>query len=57
MTSLEIYCQHVSRNSVHCNMHTSLAVWDFDVPVREVIEKSEWAIVDGDVKCPMHNES
>jgi hypothetical protein len=35
-------------------MYTSLAVWDLDVPVREVVEKSEWGIVDDKVKCPEH---
>lgn len=52
--SVNLYCQHVSRTGMPCNRTTTLPI-EPDQTLREVIDESDWAIVDGELRCPIDN--
>lgn len=54
MPKLTLYCDYVSRSHVHCNRYTTLKVGVDETP-REVIEDSEWGVIDGETRCEEHH--
>jgi len=53
INGIRLYCEHVSKNHVHCNWSTSVPI-DMDQTPREVIEASDWTLVNGEVRCEEH---
>jgi len=54
--TVQFYCEHVAKNHVHCNRYTAVPnVGSYETP-KNVIKDTEWAYVDGEVRCPQHKE-
>lgn len=55
--TLTLYCDHVSKNHVHCNRVTKVTVDNIDRTVREIIEaKTGWEVRRGEMFCDEHAE-
>lgn len=50
---INLYCEHISKNSVHCDRYTTLGGNTIDECVSKV-EESDWQVSDGEVICPNH---
>lgn len=54
---LTLYCDHVSmKSSIHCNKYTTVRINDKDLPVRQIIEESDWTMEGDDVFCEDHTD-
>lgn len=51
---LELHCGHVSSGAVHCSRYTVLDVSDPGRSAAGVVERSDWALADGEPRCPEH---
>lgn len=51
--TLTLYCEHVSNRHVHCDRVKKVGISVDETP-QEVIERSQWEIVDGEIWCDEH---
>ncbi len=52
--NITLYCNDISKNSVHCNRYITLKIPDVDMTVKKIIADSEWKYKDGNTYCEEH---
>jgi len=49
--TIMVYCEHVTKNHVHCNKCTKISIGLHEKPI-DVLSTSDWEVIDGKTYCP-----